>query len=183
MRFLDRKEFLYDSELFSRNDTQTALRIHAEYVRQSSAKPAPRVFEVDRRSEKIDPLWHVSLDERTVFAREFEMPMIVTTERPSWRLTRVGMVPQQRCKFWMANLHLVEKDWFPMRGDFIYWNGYRNMIINVVFEPNAFWGQTNVWTGLVCETIIPAEGDARPVLDPAHAVPRELIQTRPVPEA
>ena len=110
------------------------------------------------------------------------MPMLVKTQRPDWRLTRIGLVPQQQCKFWMSNLHLQQVDWFPMRGDYIFWNGYRNIIVNVILEPETFWQQTNVWLGLVCETVIPAEGDARPITNPATAVPRERIQTRPAPE-
>lgn len=182
MRFVERKEFLYDPALFGRADTQTVLRIYAAYVEQNAARPYPKVLEVDRTSARFDPVWHVPLDERVVFSREIDVPMTVKVERPSYRMTRIGVVPQQRCRFEMANLHLQQADWFPMRGDYIFWNGYRNLILNVVFEPNAFWGQTNVWTGLVCETVIPAEGDARPVLDPGHPVPRELIQTRLAPE-
>lgn len=183
MKFAERKEFLYDQELFGRKDVSVALSLHAEYIRVNSPKnPMPMVFEVDRRSEKFDPLWHVPLDERTVFSRTFEMPTLVKTKRPDWRLTKVGLVPQQHCEFWMANLHLQEKDWFPMRGDLIYWNGYRNMIVNVVLDPTSFWQQTNVWLGIMCETVIPADGDARPVTDAGVAAPREIRQTRPVPE-
>ena len=139
-------------------------------------------MEVDRRTAQIDALWHVPLNDRTVFSRVFEMPIIVTKERPDWRLTRVGLVPQQKHKIWMANLILQEVDWFPLRGDLMYFNGYRHMIINVVLEPEAYWQQTNVWLGLQCETIIPADGDARPVLNQGEIVPRELMQTRPLPE-
>lgn len=183
MRFNERKEWYYDPELYGAKDTQIALALHAEYIRLHSARPAPKFFEVDRRSEKYDDLWHVSLDERTVFSREIEMAALIKSERPDWRLTRAGLVPQQRHKVWMANSLLQEADWFPMRGDLMFFNGYRNMIINVVMEPTSYWGQTNVWLGLVCETIIPADGDARPLVNPANAAPRELVQTRPVPEA
>jgi len=156
--------------------------MHAEYVKVGSGRPHPKYFEVDRRSEKFDDLWHVPLDDRTVFSRAFNMPTIVRAERADWRLTRVGLVPQQKMKFWCANLLLAEADYFPMRGDFIYYNGYRNLIINVVMEPEMFWQQTNVWLGLICETIIPADGDARPTTNMGVVVPRELVQTRPLPE-
>ena len=64
----------------------------------------------------------------------------------------------------------------------LYFNGYRHMIINVIIDPQAMWQMTNVWLALLCETTIPAEGDARPVLDPGNAVPRELTpQTRTEP--
>ena len=142
----------------------------------------PKIFEVDRRSEKIDPLWHVPLDDRTVFSRTFEIPAHIQQQKPSWRHTKIGQVPQQQCQFRFANLHLREMDWFPMRGDIIVWNGYRNLILNVVLDPTVFWQQTNLWLGLLCETIIPAEGDARPVVNASDTVPRERIQTRPVPE-
>lgn len=183
MKFSERREFLYDPELAGRQDVKVALGLYAEYVKAYSPRnPLPKVFEVDRRSEKFDPLWHVPLDERTVFSREFHLPVIVKAQRPDWRQTRIGIVPQQQCKFWMSNLHLLEQDWFPMRGDLVFWNGYRNMIVNVVLEPESFWQQTNVWLGLVCETIIPAEGDARPLINQGVAVPRESVQTRRVPE-
>lgn len=182
MTFDQRKEWLYDSTVFKFSDTKTALAIHAEYVKKMSPVPYPEFYEVDRRSEKVDPLWHVSLDERTVFSRIIKMPVIVQAERPDWRLTRVGIAPMQKYKVWMANLLLKEADWFPSRGDMMYYNGYRNMIINVVLEPNGYWQQTNLWLGLICETCIPADGDARPVINPGELAPREIIQTRPVPE-
>jgi hypothetical protein len=183
VKFTERKEWLYDMAMFGLADTQTALTIHSEYIRTHSPIPPPRFFEVDRRSAKFDHLWHVPLDERTVFSREISaMPVLVQKERPDWRLTKVGLVPQQKHKIWMGNLLLQQADWFPNRGDLMFYDGYRHMIINVVLEPTAFWGQTNVWLGLICETVIPADGDARPVIDPSVAVPRESIQTRPLPE-
>lgn len=182
MRFKERKQWLYDPEVFTRADTATALKIHAEYVKKSSpSNPLPRFFEVNRADEVFDTLWHEPNQERTPFNREFEMPVIVTAERPDWRLTKIGLVPQQKLKVWMANLLLQEADWWPERGDFMFFNGYRHMIVNVVLEPSAFWQQTNVWLGLQCETVIPADGDARPVTNPAVPVPRELAQTRPYP--
>jgi hypothetical protein len=180
--FNQRKEWHYDPEMFRLTDTQTALTIHAEYIQRTSPRPYPKFYEVDRRSEKSDDLWHVSLDERTVFSRVIEMPVLIQAERPDWRLTRVGIAPLQKYKVWMANLLLQKMDWFPMRGDIMYYNGYRNLLINVVLEPTSYWQQTNVWLGLVCETCIPADGDARPLLDPGVPPPAERIQTRPLPE-
>lgn len=183
VKFTERKEFLYDPAVFKRADVVTALRLNAEYTKAHSPNnPYPTVFEVDRANARIDPVWHVSLDERTVFSRQFQMPMIIKTTKPDWRLTKVGIVPQQRSEMWFSNLHLAEVDWWPMRGDFVYWNGYRNMIVDVELRPENFWQQTNVWLCVVCRTIIPAEGDARPVTNPAVLVPREIIQTRPAPE-
>jgi hypothetical protein len=57
---------------------------------------------------------------------------------------------------WLGNFILQEFDYFPTRGDMIYYNGYRQMIVNVVLKPEAFWQQTNVWLGMVVEAIIPA---------------------------
>jgi len=111
------------------------------------------------------------------------MPVIIQTERPDWRLTKVGIVPQQKHKVWMANRLLKEADWFPMRGDIMYYNGYRNMIINVVLEPQSFWQQTNVWLGLVCETIITADGDAKPLVNPSAPQPAERIHKPSTAEA
>ena len=182
MKYVERKEFLYDPAIFRLSDTQTALAIYAEAIKKHSPNPFPLFLEVDRRATKYDALWHVPLDDRTVFSRTLRVPVIVQKERPDWRLTRVGLVPQQKHKFWLANLILQELDYFPIRGDMVYYDGYRHMIINTVLEPNAYWQQTNLWLGLVVETIIPAEGDARPILDQGVPVPREVMQTRPLPE-
>ena len=183
MRFIERKQWLYDPELFRRSDTQTALSIHKEYTRKHSPRPYPKFFEVDHRSQIIDDLWHMPLDNRTVFSRVLEIPAINSHERPKWSLTQVGLFPQRSDKFTLSNLHLQEFDYFPDRGDQIYYNGYRYMIVNVVLEPQGYWHQTNVWLGLVVECIIPPDGDARPVLDPGNAVPSEISQTSPLPEA
>lgn len=183
MTFCERKEWHYDSEQYRLADVQTALLIHSEYIAKMSPRPLPKFYEVDRRSEKYDDLWHVSLDERTVFSRVIEMPVIIQAERPDWRLTRVGIVPQQKYKINMGNLLLQAANYFPVRGDIMYYNGYRNMIVNVILEPTSYWQQTNVWLGLVCETCIPADGDARPLIDPGTPPPAERIQTRPQTEA
>lgn len=173
MLFTERKEFLYDSEIFKRDDTQTALKIHAEYVRRHSAIPNPKFFEVDRANENIDSLWHMPLTPRTLFSREILMPAIVTFSKPDWRLTRMGIVPQRQDKFWCAHDILQELDYFPMRGDMVYYNGYRLMIVNVVIPEKAYWMQHNVWLGLVCECIIPPHGDAPPVINPGITIPAE----------
>jgi len=183
MKYTERKEWLYDGEIFRlRPDVTTALKIHAEYIAKHAPIPGPLFLEVDRRSTKYDDLWHMPLDERTVFSRELKVPALVTKERPDWRLTKVGLTPMQKHKIWLANLHLQEFDWFPAQGDMMFFDGYRHMIQKVVLEPQAFWQQTNVWLGLICETVIPAEGDAKPLLDPSVPVPQERIQTRPLPE-
>lgn len=184
MKFLERKEILYDPEIFkARPDTTTALRIHSEYIRRHSPKPFPVFLEVDRSSSKFDDLWHYPLNDRTVFSREISMPAIINLERPDWRLTKVGIVPQQKMKVWVGNLLLQEAEWFPLRGDLVVYNGYRHLIVNVVLEPTAYWHQTNVWLGLVLETTIPPEGDARPNPFVTATVPSERRQTKALPEA
>ena len=182
MKFTERREWLFDPLVFKRKDVFTALRIYREYVVKHSPMPPPKFLEVDRSTAKVDQLWHVSLDDRTAFSRTLEIPALNTFEKPDWRLTKVGIVPQRKDKFTMANLLLQQFDYFPVRGDMVYWNGYRYMIINVVLEPQAFWQSTNVWLGLVVECIIPAEGDARPLINLGVPAPSEISQTRPLPE-
>lgn len=183
MKYTERKEWLYDPLLFTRFDTQTALKIHSEYVRKSSPNPPPKFFEVDSDNSKYDDLWHFPLNDRTVFRRTLDVPAIVQFERPDWRLTKVGLVPQQKTTYWLGNLILQEMDYFPTKGDMVYHNGYRQMIVNVYLNPEAYWQQTNVWLGMIVQAIIPAEGDARPVLNQGKPVISEIQQTRPLAEA
>jgi hypothetical protein len=183
VKFTERKQWLYDPALFTRLDTQTALKLHSEYVRRSSPVPPPQFFEVDVSSAKVDDLWHFPLDNRTMFRRTLDMPAIVRIQKPDWRLTKIGLVPQQKTTFWLGNLILEEFDYFPTRGDMIYYNGYRQMIVSVNLAPEAYWQQTNVWLGMTVDAIIPAEGDARPLLNPGVAAVSEVKQTRPLPEA
>jgi hypothetical protein len=196
MLYEQRKEFTFDGELWRREDVKTALKIHAEYVRTSSPKPLPTFFEVDQQQNTLDPLWHMPLTERTVFSRTLSVPAIVQFEKPDWRLTKRGLIPLQQFKFWLAHLHLtppgtlveenelnpVRLDYFPTRGDLIYYNGYRLMIINPVLEPGAYWEQTNVWLGLVCEASMVPEGDARPLPDLSQAAPSEQVGARVIPD-
>ena len=174
MKFNDRKEFVYDPEVFKRSDTQTALGMHAEYVKRHSPNPPPRFFEVNRGEGEFDPLWHMPVGERTKFSRTLDLFAINQFEKPDWRLTKLGIIPQRRDKFWLANLHLQAFDYFPMRGDQVYWNGYRYGIINVVLDPSAYWQQTGVWLGLTVECIVAPQGDARPVVDSSTPVPAEI---------
>lgn len=174
MRFVERKQWLYDPELFKRMDVQLALKLNAEYTSRHSAQPLPIFMEVDHSSTKTDALWHMPLSPQTQYARKINLAAIVTTERPDWRLTKLGIVPTQKHKVWLSHNLLLEADYFPQRGDMMLYNGYRNMIINVVLDPNAFWQQTNVWTSLQVETIIPADGDARPTPTGALPTPAEL---------
>ncbi len=178
MFFNDRKDFLYDSEIFKRSDVVTALKIHAEFVTKHSPIPAPKFFEVDRTKNKIDSLWHMPLSDRTQFRRELLIPCINQFDKPDWRLTKLGIIPARRDKFWMANNILREMDYFPERGDLVYFNGYRYMIEKVVLDPSSYWHQTNVWLGLVCECIVPPEGDSRPVLNVGERAPSEKSSTK-----
>jgi len=183
MLFTERKEFLYDPALFRRADTQTALKFHREHTVAFAPRPYPKFFEADHRSQKIDHLWHMPLDNRTVFSRVLDIPCLNSHERPRWSQTKVGLYAQRNDRFTLSNLILQELDYFPERGDQVYYNGYRYMIVDVVLEPQGYWQQTNVWLGLAVVCIIPPDGDARPVTNPGEAVPSELYQTRPLPEA
>jgi len=183
MKYTERRDFNYDMALAGRGDVVTAMRIHSDYVQKMSPIPPPKFMEVDRNSSHFDPLWHMPLDSRTHFSREIEIKCIVTAERPDWRLTKIGITPQQKRKFTLDNLLLQQADYFPQRGDLIFYDGFRNLILNVVLEPNGYWNQTNVWLGLVCETIIPVDGDARPLTNVGELVPAEKTNSHPLPEA
>ena len=179
MRFNDRKEWLYDSEVFKRRDVTTALRIQAEYVRSHSPQPPPRFFEVDRNNVQIDTLWHVPLSQRTGISRQIDIPAINYFEKPNWSLVAQGLVPKRSDRFWLANSILQAEciDYFPERGDMVFWNGYRYSIINVVLPPEAYWAQTNVWLGLYVECSIVPEGDAKPSVDLSKVIPAEMSTT------
>lgn len=182
MLFNERKEFTYDPLIFKRYDVVTALVIHDEYVLRHSPNPPPRVFEVDRQNGQFDDLWHYAATERTQFRRDFELYCIVLREgNPNWKQTRIGMVPTQRMKFWYSQKGLEKANWFPLRGDYIYYDGYRNLITKVVIDGKLYWQQTNVWMGLVCETVIPPEGDARPAVNIGQTVPSEVSPSLPPP--
>lgn len=183
MLFNARRDFLYDPTIFGKGNVQTALKINRESTVKFSPQPYPKFFEVNRSVGNIDSLWHFPLSDRTRFNREIDMPCIVSFGRPDWRLTKLGLRPQRQDKFTLSHLVMKALDYFPERGDFVYFNGYRYEIVNIVIEPQAYLGQTNVWTGLVAECVIPPDGDARPVVNPGRAVPSELRQTSPLPEA
>jgi hypothetical protein len=186
--------------MYTRRDVNTALGIQAEYVCKHAPIPPPRFFEVSLGESGFDDLWHVPLAARTKFSRVLDIPALVTFERPDWRLTALGIVPQRRDKFWLANLVLQppttdpdlkfklgrlkipQVDYFPSRGDLVYYNGHRYIILNVVIEPNAYWHQTNVWLGLIVECQIAMDGDARPVQNPGVAAPSEKPGTELLPE-
>ena len=144
-------------------DTQIALRQYDEYTRQHSARPAPLFLEVDRDATRIDPLWHVPTSNRVQFTRQIRLAAINTFERPQWTLTAIGQIPQRRDKFWLSNLGLSRVDWFPNRGDFVVWNSYRYGIVDVVIQPQQYWGQTGVWLGLYVLAVIVPEGDTTPL--------------------
>lgn len=194
MKYAERKEFFFDGEVFRRSDTLTALKIHAEYVRTSSPTPYPQFFEVDRNEEAVDPLWHMPTSERTVFSRTLDVPAVVTFDKPNWALTKLGITPRQHFRFWLANLHLnppgaladsrelnpIRLDYFPLRGDRIYYIGYRLMIVNVVLDPSTYWLQTNVWLGLTCEASIAPDGDARPTANLGTLAPAEQPGAKPL---
>jgi hypothetical protein len=174
VKFTDRPDFIYDPAMTGLQDTIVALRTHDEYVRQHSARPAPLFLEVDRTAGQYDTLWHMPTTERTQYSRQIRCPAINTFERPQWNLTQVGMIPQRRDKFWLSNLGLQRVNWFPNRGDFVVWNGYRYALVDVVVPPETYWGQTGVWLGLYVLAIVVPEGDVRPLDNVAIVVDPEM---------
>jgi len=175
MKFTDRKEFLYDPQLFGQHDTQTALRIHAEYTSRGSPRPTPVFMEVDRSIEKIDTLWHMPVNERTQFTREMAIPCLNKHDKPQWRTLKTGILtPLRRDNFILSNLILQEFNYFPRKGDMVCYNGYRYMIYEIVIDPQGLWQQTNVWLALIAQCIIPPDGDARPVPDHCTRAPAEV---------
>jgi hypothetical protein len=180
VKFSERPDFLYDPALAGLAETTTALKIHDEYVRQLSARPAPLFLEVDRAVSQVDTLWHVPMVGRTQFSRQIRVPAINTFERPQWNVTPVGMVPQRKDRFWLSNLGLQRVDWFPNRGDMVAWNGYRYALIDVVIAPEGYWGQTGVWLGLYVVAVVVPEGDAAP-LDNVNMVVDPEISPNLVP--
>jgi hypothetical protein len=182
MKFTDRREFLYDPEIFKRYDTQTALKFHDEAVRKHAARPFPIFYEVERNPANIDPLWREPNEIRTTFSRQLEVPAIVQPEKLRWSLSPQGRVPRQRYKFWTSNLILQSLNYFGLPGDKVYWNGYRLEITTIEFEPNSYWQQTNVWLGLIYVAELVPEGDAKPMINPGVLAPVEKSNSElPVP--
>ncbi len=186
MNYHERKDFLYDPEIFKREDVQTALTIYREYVVKHSPNPTPRFFEVDRSQASIDPLWHspVTKKGKQQFTSRSPMDIPVTwkQEKPRWQMTPLGMTPTRRDTFLMSNLYLRDIDYFPTRGDMVYWQGYRMKIIDAVPPPEAYWHQTGVWLGIGIECIVAPEGDARPIGDQSQGVPAEFSERLPEPK-
>lgn len=181
MKFNQRKDFQYDTELCSRQDTMIALKIHDEYVKKCSSQPVPTFCEVNISQDSIDPLWHQPVAQRQQYTRTLSIPSIVQFEKPDWKLTALGLTPTQRYKFWMSMLSLRDTyDYFPCRGDRVLWNGYRLMITEATVDPGAFWHQTNVWLGLVASCQIVPDGDAAPQPGAASMLfPSETLDGHP----
>ena len=185
MNYHERKDFLYDGNVFKRDDVQTALGIYNEYVVKHSPNPMPKFFEVERTAAEIDPLWHSAVTKagRQQFTNRspIEVPVIWKQEKPRWQMTPLGMTPNRRDTFLVSNLFLREIDYFPTRGDFVYWQGYRMKIVDAVPPPDAYWHQTGVWLGIGIECIVAPEGDARPLGDLSTGAPAEFSERLPEP--
>jgi hypothetical protein len=173
MKFTDRREFLYDPDIFKKSDVQTALKLNEEFIRKMSGNPPPKFFEIDRRSGAVDKLWGEPVGDRKQYTRLLEIPAIVQFDKLSWGLNQKGRQVKQRVKFWLSNLQLQKSDYFPLPGDFILWNGYRVEITSFDFEPNSYWQQTNVWLAIIVVAEIVPDGDLKPVENPARPVPAE----------
>jgi hypothetical protein len=169
MRYSERPEFPYDPEVFKKKDTQTALRIYAEATRKHSANPPPTFLEVDRSIQNLDPLWHTAEgDGRERILRQIKIPSInlFPNGKNEWTMTKYGMVPQRRDDFIISHRSLIEFDYFPVRGDYVLWNGYTYMLTFVEIPGDAYWHQTNIWLGLKVKCMIPAAGDGMPSFPP-----------------
>ena len=129
----------------------------------------------------IDPLWHTSVTARTPFTARspIAIPALNQFQKPDWRVTRLGITPGRRDNFWMSHVDLKALDYFPLRGDLVFWRGYRYEIMNVVVPPEAYWHQTGVWLGLMVECVVPPEGDATPLLGLDTLSPSERSPSAP----
>ena len=129
VKYTEQKDFFYDPELFSRMDTQTALKIYREYIHrhgaQSQGVPAPKFFEVDRSPGQYDFMWHSHAAERMQYTARspLSLPAINQFVKPDWKITRLGITPGRRDNFWLSTLDLKELDYFPVRGDAVFWRG------------------------------------------------------------
>lgn len=181
MNYSDRINYVYDPRLNTLADTATALAIHDEYVRSYSARPFPKFFEVRRDQGTIDPLWHFEITPHMVFSRTLEIPAIRTTERPKLVNGRQGLTYVRSDSFWVSNLGLIKANYFPTPGDLVWWNGYRYQIIEPIIPPESEWGQTGVWLGLVCRSMLVPYGDAILGPDPSlgQPTPVELPGAQP----
>lgn len=177
MRYKERPEYPCDPEVFKLSDTQTAMMIYDESVSKHSARPTPIFLEVDRSLSNIDPLWHTPLGGNEKLSRRFDLPAInlFPNGKNEWTMKAYGMVPQRRDDFILSHLSLIKFDYFPVRGDYVIWNGYQYMITFVEIPGEAYWGQTNVWLGLKVKCMIPAGGDGKPTSFPLGMVPQTNV--------
>ena len=181
MRYHDRKEFTYDPQLFHRYDVITAKKLHRQYTEiHSPRNPLPQIFEVDRKSSTIDPVWNYETKSHNQFSRTLDVPGIYKQDKLNWSLRKYGQVAEQKINVILSALTLETLDYFPSRGDIIYYGGYRWAMTDIDMDPAGFWQQTNVWLGLAVVAVIDYEGDARPLANPGEAAPAELSQSAPV---
>jgi hypothetical protein len=130
VKFTEQTDFLYDPTIFSRADTQTALKIHREYIHRhgpmKDGVPAPKFFEVDWAVGQYDSLWHQPVGSRLQFTARspLSVPAINQFVKPDWKVTRLGQTPGRRDNFWVANLDSAKLNYFPRRGDVVFWRGY-----------------------------------------------------------
>ena len=183
MLYHERKEFLYDSELFKRADSTIALRLYDEYCKKNAPHPLPQFFEVDRTPGNVDHLWNMPTTERTQFTKRSPMGIYCINQfkKPDWRLKKSGQYPEQMDTFLISNIALQAIDYFPIRGDLVFWKGYRMMVTDSAPPPESYWQQTGVWLGLAVTAVIVPEGDARPIKDVSQPAPSEVSTAIPTP--
>jgi len=174
MRYTERPDFPCDPDVFKLKDTQLAMRIYDEATRKHSARPAPVFLEVDRSIENLDPLWHTTPSGKERITRKLEVPVLnlFPNGKNEWTMTPRGWSAQRRDDFILSHRSLIEYDWFPVRGDYVLWNGYTYIITQVEIPGEAYWHQTNVWLGLKVKCMIPPEGDGAPSFP--HAIKTQL---------
>lgn len=182
MKYSAHKEFEYDPQVFTLSDTTTALKIYDEYVRKFSPVQTPKFFEVDS-NQPIDPVRHFPTAPRTKHTARspISLPAIVKFSKPDWRLNRNTQQPRRPTELYVSHLSLKNLDYFPTLGDTVSWGGYRWEIVSAVPPPEAYWGQTNVWLGLLVELSLATDGDARPVQDYTSLAPSEIRQVASEP--
>ena len=186
MRYNDRRQFVYDPKLNALGDTRIALALHDEYISRYSPQPdKPVFFEVNRGASAVDPMWQAPVGHTILFHRELPLSAInrfqTQTFRPKLKFDSIptDRVTTRRDQFWISNLELQRNDYFPIRGDQVYWNGYRHQITLVIVPPESYWGQTGVWLGLVCECELLGTQQAKDISELQTAQPAELAAPAP----
>ncbi len=167
MRFSDIRQYPVDPAIFSRVDTQTALKINKEAIEKHSPEHfRPKFFEADPKQPR-EKVFHAPISGRTAWTARspISVPAINMHVKPDWRVKAAGLQAKRQDNFIISRLTLEELDYFPGPGDYIFWNGYRYAILQAAPPPESYWHQTNVWLSILVEAVIAPEGDGIPLAD------------------